>query len=89
MRGEMRNEYKFLVRKPGGKRLLGKFRFMWEDMHLIEIGWEDVKWIHLAQNRVQWRAVVKANEPSGTKKAGTERLSYFFTHLAGAYRLVM
>jgi hypothetical protein len=27
-------------------------------MDLIEIGWEVVDWIHLAQERDQWRAVV-------------------------------
>jgi hypothetical protein len=33
----------------------------WEDnirMDLIEIGWEDVDWIHLARDWYQWRAVV-------------------------------
>jgi hypothetical protein len=27
-------------------------------MDLREIGWEDMKWIDLAQDRDQWRAVV-------------------------------
>jgi hypothetical protein len=27
-------------------------------MDLRETGWEDVDWIHLAQDRDQWRAVV-------------------------------
>jgi hypothetical protein len=27
-------------------------------MDLMEIGWEGVDWIHLAQDRDQWRAVV-------------------------------
>jgi hypothetical protein len=27
-------------------------------MDLREIGWEGVDWIHLAQDRGQWRAVV-------------------------------
>jgi hypothetical protein len=27
-------------------------------MDLMEIGWDDVDWIHLAQNRDQWRAPV-------------------------------
>jgi hypothetical protein len=28
-------------------------------MDLREIGWEDVDWIHLAQDRDQWWALVK------------------------------
>jgi hypothetical protein len=28
-------------------------------MNFTDIAWEDVDWIHLAQNRIQWRAVVK------------------------------
>jgi hypothetical protein len=42
-------------------RPLGRHRRRWEDnirMDLREIGWEDVNWIHLAQDRDQWRAVV-------------------------------
>jgi hypothetical protein len=34
----------------------------WEDnirMDLREIWWEGVNWMHLAQDRGQWRAVVK------------------------------
>jgi hypothetical protein len=27
-------------------------------MDLREIGWEDVDWMHLVQDRDQWRAVV-------------------------------
>jgi hypothetical protein len=29
-------------------------------MDLREIGWEGVDWIHLAQDRYHWRAVVSA-----------------------------
>jgi hypothetical protein len=35
---------------------------MWEDnirMHLRQIGWGGMDWIDLAQDRVQWRALVK------------------------------
>jgi len=28
-------------------------------MYLREIGWEVVDWMHLAQDRVQWRTLVK------------------------------
>jgi hypothetical protein len=59
--GEMRNEYNILVEKTEGKRPLGRPRRKWENdirMGLREIVWEGVDWKHLAQERVQWRAVV-------------------------------
>jgi hypothetical protein len=58
---EMRNAYKILVGKPEGKRPCGGPRYIWEDnirMDLREIGWEGVDWIHLAQDRDQWQALV-------------------------------
>jgi hypothetical protein len=60
--GEGRNVYGVLVEKPEGKRLLERPRRRWEDgikMDLREIGW-GVEWIHLAQDRDRWRAVVNA-----------------------------
>jgi hypothetical protein len=48
-----------LVGKPEGKRPLATPNGRWEDniiMHLKEIEWEGVDWIHLAQERDQWRA---------------------------------
>jgi hypothetical protein len=36
--GEKRNVYKLLIRKPGGKRPLGKSRRRWIDKDLLEIG---------------------------------------------------
>jgi hypothetical protein len=47
--------------KPEGKRPLGRPRHRWEDnirMDLREMGWEIVTWIHLAQDKDQWRADV-------------------------------
>jgi hypothetical protein len=41
----MRNDYKFLVGKPEGKRTLGRHRRRWEDnirVNLRERGWEVV-----------------------------------------------
>jgi hypothetical protein len=32
----------------------------WDQMDLREIGWGGVEWIHLAQHRDRWRAVVNA-----------------------------
>jgi hypothetical protein len=33
-------------------------RWMDAVMYLREVGWEGVDWIHLAQNKDQWRALV-------------------------------
>jgi hypothetical protein len=53
--------YRILVRKPEGKRPLGRPRRRWMDnikMDLREIGWDGVDWIELAQNKEEWRALV-------------------------------
>jgi hypothetical protein len=63
--GEERNAYRLLVGKPEGKRPLGRPRRRWVDnirMDLGEMGWSDVDWIGLAQDRKRWR------EPSGSVK---------------------
>jgi hypothetical protein len=49
------------VRKPEGKRPLGRTKRRWEDnirMDLREIGWGGMDWIGLARDRDQWRALV-------------------------------
>jgi hypothetical protein len=59
--GEVRSAYNILVERPEGRRPLGRPRRRWEDnikMDLREIGFGDVDWIHLAQYRERWRAVV-------------------------------
>jgi hypothetical protein len=59
--GEKRNVYRLLVGKPEGKRPLGRPRHRWVDnigMDLGEVGWGDVDWIGLAQDRNRWRALV-------------------------------
>jgi hypothetical protein len=61
--GEKKNAYTILVRKPERKRLLRRYRRRWEDnikMDLREIGWSDMDWIDLAQDRDQWRALVNS-----------------------------
>jgi hypothetical protein len=61
--GEKRNAFKFLVGKPEGKRLLRRPRHRWVDnfrMNLREVGWGDVDWIGLAQDRNRWRALVNS-----------------------------
>jgi hypothetical protein len=49
------------VRKPEGKRSLGKPRRRWVDnikRDFREIGLGDMDWIDLVQDRNQWRALV-------------------------------
>jgi hypothetical protein len=59
--GEVRSAYNILVGRPEGRRPLGRPRRRWVDnikMDLREKGFGDVDWIHLAQNRDRWRALV-------------------------------
>jgi hypothetical protein len=59
--GEGRNVYRVLVGKPEGKRPLERPRRRWEDgikVDLREIGWGGVEWIHLAEDRDHWRALL-------------------------------
>jgi hypothetical protein len=59
--GEKRNAYRLLVGKPEGKSLLIKPRHRWVDnirMDHGEVGWGDVYWIGLAQDRNWWRALI-------------------------------
>jgi hypothetical protein len=60
---EKRNAYRLLVGKPEGKRPLGRPRRRWVDnirMDILEVGWGDVDWIGLAQDRDKWRALVNS-----------------------------
>jgi hypothetical protein len=53
--------YMILVGRPEGKRPLGRPRHRWVGnikMDLIEIGWDGVDCLHMAQDRDQWRALV-------------------------------
>jgi hypothetical protein len=61
--GEKRNECRLLVGKPEGRRPLGRPKHRWVDnirMNLVEVGWCDVDWIGLAQDRDRWRALVNS-----------------------------
>jgi hypothetical protein len=61
--GEKRNAYRLLVGKPEGRRPLGRPRRKWVDnirMDLVEVGWGDVDWIGLAQDRDRLRALVNS-----------------------------
>jgi len=59
--GKMKITYSILGGKPEGKRPLRRPRCRWEDnsrMYHMEIGWEVLDWIHLAEDRDQWWALV-------------------------------
>ena len=43
--GEKRNVYRLLLRKPEGKRLLGRPRHRWDD-NITDIVWKSVDRIH-------------------------------------------
>jgi hypothetical protein len=61
--GEGRGVYRVLVGRPESKRPLRRPRHRWENnvkMDLREIGIDGANWIHLTQDRVQWRAFVNA-----------------------------
>jgi hypothetical protein len=55
--------YRVLVRKPKGRRPLGRPKRRWKDnikMDIHEVGCGGVDWIELAQDRNRWRALVTA-----------------------------
>jgi hypothetical protein len=59
--GEKRNVYRLLVGKPEAKRPRGRPRYSWVDnikIDLITIGWDDMDWIGVAQDKGKWRALV-------------------------------
>ena len=68
--GERRGVYRVLVRKPEGKRLLGRPRRRWEDnikMDLQEVGCGGLDWIKLAEDRDRWWTLVNAVMNLGVK----------------------
>jgi hypothetical protein len=55
--------YGVLVRKPEGKRPLGRPRHRWKDninLDLQDVGCEGMDWIDVTQDRERWRALVNA-----------------------------
>jgi hypothetical protein len=62
LNGEKENANMVLVGNSEGKRPLGRQWHRWMDnikMYLWEIGRGGADWINLAQDRDQWRALVK------------------------------
>jgi hypothetical protein len=60
---ETRNAFRLLVGKSEGRRPLRRPRCRWLDnirMDLVEVGWGDMDWIGLAQDRDRWRALVNS-----------------------------
>jgi len=58
---EGRGVHRVLVRKPEGKRPLGRPRRRWEDsieMELQEVGGRWGDWMELAQDRDRWRELL-------------------------------
>jgi len=61
--GEERGVYRVLVKKPEGRRPLGRLRRRRADnirMDLQEVGCVYMDWIGLAQDRDRWRTLVSA-----------------------------
>jgi hypothetical protein len=59
--GEVRGACNILVGSPEGRRPRGRPRRRWEDnikIDLRKIGFGNMDWIHLAQDRDRWRALV-------------------------------
>ena len=63
--------HRVLVRKPEGKRPLGRPRRRWKDnikMDLQEVGGDCEDWMELAQDRDRWRALVSTVMNLGVPK---------------------
>jgi hypothetical protein len=61
--GDNKNGCRLLVAKPEGNRPLGRPRRRWVDnirINLGKVGWGDVAWIGLAQDRKRWRDLVNS-----------------------------
>jgi hypothetical protein len=60
--GEKGKMYTVLVGRPEGRKPLGRLRSRWNDgikMDFTEIGWMDMDWIHLAQDKYYLWALVR------------------------------
>jgi hypothetical protein len=72
----MRNAYKILVGEREGKRLIGRPRIRWENNDNIDLKvteFQDVNWIHVAQDRVQYgESYEHINERSVSIRGGND-----------------
>jgi hypothetical protein len=57
---EKRNAYRLLVGKPEGKTTRKINRWVDNKMYLLEIRWNGVDWICLAEDRDKWSCLVEA-----------------------------
>ena len=61
--GDRERAYRVLVGRPEGKRQLGRSTCIWEDngkVDLQEVGWGDINWVDVAQDRDRRLVLVKA-----------------------------
>ena len=59
--GERKDQYRVSMRKPEGKRPLGRPRPRWEDnikIELQEVRCDGMDWVELAQDRDRWWVLV-------------------------------
>jgi hypothetical protein len=56
--GEKRNACRILVGNPEGNRSLLRPKCRWVNSIKMEIVWDGVDWIDMAQDKNQWRALV-------------------------------
>jgi len=61
--GEWKGVCMVMMGKHEGKRPLGRPSHRWEanfKMYLQEVGWGDMDWINMAQDKDRWQVLVKA-----------------------------
>jgi hypothetical protein len=71
--GEKSNAYRLLVRKPEGRRSLGRPRRRWVDnirMGLVEVGWGNVDWIVGVSSVQRTRDLSSSAQLHGGTKVG-------------------
>jgi hypothetical protein len=89
--GKKMNVYSLLVRKPEGRRQLGRPRWRCLNnlkMDLLEMGCGGVDWVGLAQDRYRWRALVNVvMDLRVLRNAGKLSIGYTAGGLSGSAQL--